>query len=107
MTKSHPPNSGPTIKYNIKSWLSGHETTIVTKVANLSSKYSIITAMDTLNGVDILLGGGYVHVLGNQAYKKVKIPKSPQPEGLSWTHDGKSAIIVSEQNRQISIVKIY
>jgi hypothetical protein len=107
ITKSYPIGSGHTTKYNIKSWLSGHENVYVTKIREFSSRYGIITAMDTFNDVDILLGGGYVHIFGNQAYKKVKIPKSPQPEALSWTHDGKSAIILSEQNRQISIVKIY
>jgi hypothetical protein len=104
VTKSYPAISGPTTRYSIQSWLSGHDTTTVTKIREYPSSYSIITAMDTMNGRDILLGGGYVQIL-NPIYKKVKCTPSPQPESVCWSHDGTKFLVASEQNRQLILVK--
>lgn len=103
VTKSYPLKSGPTIRYTIKSWLSGHDTTTVTKVCEYPSSYRTITAMDSMIGRDILLGGGYVQIL-NPKYSKVKCAPSPQPESLCWSHDGTKFLVASEQNRRLMII---
>jgi hypothetical protein len=103
VTKSYPPESGQTTRYTIRSWLSGHDKTIVTEVCKYPKNYYVITAMDSMNGKDILLGGGYVQIL-NPKYSRVKCEPSPQPESLCWSHDGTKFLVASERNRQLILI---
>jgi hypothetical protein len=116
VTKSWPQKSGPTMRYTIRSWLSGDEKTTISAGERVSSSYGTITGMDTMekeDGVfDVLLGIkssiGYAHIINrdSKAYRNIRVSSAVQREGICFNHDGSSVIVVSERDRKISVNKI-
>lgn len=101
VTKAYPAQSGPTQVFTIRSWLSDDKSTTVTAGPVLSKSMANITSMDTYEDRFVLLGNqhAYFFDLSWKSFGNIALPKSFQPEGLCYAHDGESLLMTSEVDK--------
>jgi hypothetical protein len=110
VTKSWPAKSGPTTLFTIRGPVSGDGPgVVVDRVKVLPSSYGIITGMDAMGDKVVLLGivrgQGVATVLDGATFDKlgaVKVPPARQREGICFSHDGTSVLVVSEGDRALT-----
>jgi hypothetical protein len=106
-TKSYPSASGPTTLFILTSWLSGDSATICYKGPVLNSSMGIITDANYKDGQTVLLGNGKAHLFNTGNWtetRAITMPKSLQPEGVCFSHDGKKLLMTSETNKTAGVL---
>jgi hypothetical protein len=113
VTKSFPAKSGGTTLFTIRSPLSGDARVSVSAGRPLPSQYGIVTGMDVMGDKIVLLGmyrgQGIATVLDAATYKRlgaVKVQAAQQREGICYSHDGASLLVVSEVDRKLSVTPL-
>jgi hypothetical protein len=113
VTKSYPPASGPTTLFEIRSAVSGDRAVAVRARRVLPPSYGTITGMDVMGDKLVLLGiiggKGIATVLDATTYARVgivKLPPARQSEGICFSHDGSSVLVVSEVDRRLMAVRL-
>jgi len=106
ITKCYPTISGKTTVFTITSWLSGDSGTVCYAGPTLDATLGIITDATYKDGLIGLLGNGKTHLFNAGNWTKIRsvtMPKSVQPEGVCFSHDGKQILMTCEVQASATI----